>query len=327
MTCARSVMRASAASLRAMRIVSLLPAATEMVAALGAAELLAGVTHECDHPVEATRRPRVTRSSIPSHGPDGGPPDPAAVDAAVRALSSGGLPLFALDEPAIAALRPDVFVTQALCDVCAVWEGDVRALATRLRTAGGAEPRVATLGGTSLDGVFDDLQRVAVAIGRAAEGETLVAALRARLLAVHERLKAARAPRPRVAVIEWTAPIFLAGHWGPEMVRRAGGVDVLGVAGAHSTTVPSETLATADPEVVIVAPCGYDLARATAEASGLLGDPQWAWLRGRAVWAVDANAYVSRPAPRLVDGVELFAQLLHAPLFGMPDPTRAARVG
>ena len=309
-----------------MRIVSLLPAATEMVAALGAAELLAGVTHECDYPAEAADRPRVTRSSIPSHGADGGPPDPAAVDEAVRALSSGGLPLFVLDEAAIGALRPDVLLTQALCDVCAVWEGDVRALATRLRAADGAEPRVATLGGTSMDGVFDDLQRVAVAIGRAPDGEALVTALRARLLAVHERLKAARAPRPRVAVVEWTAPVFLAGHWGPEMVKRAGGVDVLGVAGAHSTTVTLEALAAADPETVIVAPCGYDLPRATAEARALLDEPHWAWLRGRAVWAVDANAYVSRPAPRLVDGVELFARMLHPSLFDAPDPTRAMRV-
>jgi iron complex transport system substrate-binding protein len=309
-----------------MRIVSLLPAATEMVAALGAAELLAGVTHECDYPADAADRPRVTRSSIPSHGPDGSPPDPAAVDEAVRALSAGGLPLFALDEPAIAALRPDLFLTQALCDVCAVWEGDVRALATRLRTADGAEPRVATLGGTSLDGVFDDVQRVAAAIDRAGDGAALVATLRARLSAVHERLKAARAPRPRVAVVEWTAPVFLAGHWGPEMVKRAGGVDVLGVAGAHSTTVTLEALAGADPEAVIIAPCGYDLPRATSEARGLLDDPQWAWLHGRPVWAVDANAFVSRPAPRLVDGVELFAQLLHPSLFGAPDPARAARV-
>jgi iron complex transport system substrate-binding protein len=145
--------------------------------------------------------------------------------------------------------------------------------------------------------------------------------------AVHERLKAARAPRPRVAVVEWTAPVFLAGHWGPEMVKRAGAVDVLGVAGEHSTTVPLDALADADPEIVVVAPCGYDLARATAEARTLRDDPRWGWLAGRAVWAVDANAYVSRPAPRLVDGVELFAQLFHPALFGAPDPSRATRVG
>lgn len=309
-----------------MRAVSLLPAATEICAALGALAHVAGVTHECDAPPEAARLPRVTSSAVPTHAPA------AAVDAAVRELAAVGAPLFALDEPAIAALRPDVLLTQALCDVCAVWEGDVRALAARLPHA----PAVVTLGGTSLDGVCDDVLRVADALGRLEAGAALVTALRARLGAVHAALKAARAPRPRAAVVEWTDPVFLAGHWGPEMVRRAGGEDVLGRAGAHSVTVSLDTLAAADPEVVLVAPCGYDLARAAEEARALLADPRWAWLReapnglpsgGRAVWALDANAYLSRPGPRLVDGVELMARVFHPALFGAPDPGRAVRVG
>lgn len=127
-------------------------------------------------------------------------------------------------------------------------------------------------------------------------------------------------------MVEWTDPVFLAGHWGPEMVRRAGGVDVLGAAGAHSTTVALDALAAADPEVVLVAPCGYDLARAAGEARALLADPRWAWLAGRAVWAVDANAYVSRPGPRLVDGVELFARVFHPDRFGAPPAHQAVRV-
>jgi iron complex transport system substrate-binding protein len=245
------------------------------------------------------------------------------VDAAVRALAAAGAPLFTLDEPAIAALRPDLLLTQALCDVCAVSEHDVRAVAARLP----APPAVATLGGTTLDGVCDDARRVAEALGRPAAGAALVAAIGARLAAVHEALRAARAPRPRVAVVEWTSPVFLAGHWGPEMVRRAGGADVLGTAGAHSATVAVEALAAADPEVVLVAPCGYDLPRAAAEARALLDEPAWAWLAGRAVWALDANAYLSRPGPRLADGVELMARVFHPALFGAPDPARAARVG
>lgn len=299
-----------------MRAVSLLPAATEICAALGALDLVAGVTHECDFPAEAACRPRVTSSAIPTHAPAG------EVDAAVRALAATGTPLFALDEPAIAALRPDVLLTQALCDVCAVWEGDVRAIAARLPHT----PAVVTLGGATLAGVADDVRRVAEAVGRPAAGAALAAAMDARLAAVHHALAAARAPRPRVAVVEWTDPIFLAGHWGPEMVRRAGGVDVLGTAGAHSATVTRDALAAADPEVVLVAPCGYDLARAADEARALLADPRWAWLANRAVWAIDANAYLSRPGPRLVDGVELMAHLFHPRLFGAPDPTRAVRV-
>ncbi len=299
-----------------MRAVSLLPAATEICAAVGALDHVAGVTHECDFPPAAAGLPRVTRSAVPVHAPA------AEVDAAVRALASAGAPLFSLDEPAIAALAPDVLLTQALCDVCAVSEGDVRAVAGRLPGA----PAVATLGGTTLAGVADDVRRVADALGRPAAGAALAAAMEARLAAVHEALRAARAPRPRAAVVEWTSPVFLAGHWGPEMVRRAGGVDVLGVAGAHSTAVALDALAAADPEVVVVAPCGYDLARAADEARALAADRAWGWLAGRAVWAVDANAYVSRPGPRLVDGVELFARILHPALFGAPAAQHAVRV-
>lgn len=307
-----------------MRVVSLLPAATEIVAALGAADRLVGVTHECDHPASAVAgRPRVTRASVPSHR-DGA--SAGAIDAAVRAQADAGAPLFALDEAAIAALRPDLLLTQALCDVCAVSEGDVRALAARLGASIGAAPRVATLGGTTLEGVLEDVRTVAAALALDAAGDALAAAARARVRAVHETLKAARAPRPRVAVVEWTDPVFLAGHWGPDLVRRAGGVDVLGIVGAHSTTVALEALAAADPEVVLVAPCGYALADAAAEGRALLADPRWAWLRGRAVWALDADAYLSRPGPRLVDGVELLARLLHPALFGAPDVTRALRL-
>lgn len=303
-----------------MRIVSLLPATTEICAALGALDHVAGVTHECDFPPEAARLPRVTGSAVPTHAP------PGEVDAAVREATAAGAPVFTLDEEAIAALRPDVLLTQALCDVCAVSEGDVRAIAARLGETAGRAPAVVTLGGTTLAGVCDDVRRVADALGRPAAGEALAAAFGARLAAVHEALKAARAHRPRVAVVEWTDPVFLAGHWGPEMVRRAGGVDVLGTAGAHSTTVPLDVLAAAEPAVVVIAPCGYDLPRAADEARALLARPDWAWLDGRAVWAVDANAYVSRPGPRLVDGVELFARIFHPQHFGAPDPARAARV-
>ena len=300
-----------------MRIVSLLPAATEIVAFLGATEHLVGITHECDYPDVVGSRARVTRSAVPRSD------DPAATDAAVRALAGQGHALFALDETRIRALHPDVLLTQALCDVCAVNETAVRALASRLSP----EPRIVTLGGTTLDGIYADIQAVADVVGAESDAEELLAGLRDRVKHVHDTLKTAKAPRPRAAVIEWTAPVYLAGHWGPEQVKRAGGVDVLGTAGAHSVPVSMETLAAAAPEFVFVAPCGYSLASATAAAERLLHDDAWSWLKGRQVWALDANGLVSRPGPRVVDGIETMARVMNPMIFSRVDGRHAMRVG
>jgi iron complex transport system substrate-binding protein len=256
---------------------------------------------------------------VTSSAVDGSAPA-AEVDARVRALSERGTSLYALDERTIAALRPDVILTQALCDVCAVSEVDVRTLASRLEPS----PAVVSLGASSLDGVFADVARVADALDLRDEGEELLTGLRARMRHVHDILKAARAPRPRVAVLEWTAPVYAAGHWVPEMVHRAGGVDVLARAGDHSTMRTLAEVAAADPEVLIIAPCGYDAARAAAEARRSLQQSDWTALAaGRRVWAVDANGLVSRPGPRLVEGIELFAEILHPELFAAPSPARA----
>ena len=300
-----------------MRIVSLLPAATEIVAFLGATEHLVGITHGCDYPDVIGSRARVTRSSVPRSD------DPAATDAAVRALAGQGHALFALDESRIRALHPDVLLTQALCDVCAVSETAVRALASRLSP----EPRIVTLGGTTLDGIYADIQAVADVVGAESDAEELLAGLRDRVKHVHDTLKTAKAPRPRAAVIEWTAPVYLAGHWGPEQVKRAGGVDVLGTAGAHSVPVSMETLAATAPEFVFVAPCGYSLASATAAAERLLRDDAWSWLKGRQVWALDANGLVSRPGPRVVDGIETMARVMNPMIFSRVDGRHAMRVG
>ncbi|MEX2182368.1 MAG: ABC transporter substrate-binding protein [Gemmatimonadaceae bacterium] len=291
------------------RVVSLLPAATEIVAALGAADRLVGVTHECDHPPEVTSLPRVTTSAVDARA------DAADVDAAVRTLAGSGGALFRLLEERIRELAPDLILTQALCEVCAVMEGDVRALAARLSPS----PRVITLAATSLDSVLEDIIVVGAALDAADEAEEVVAGARARMRRVHGTLKAAHAPRPRVAVIEWTAPPYAAGHWVPEMVRRAGGVDVLAAPGAHSVAVTADAVAAADPEVVVLAPCGYGLARAVAEGAQLLARPEWVWARERRVWAIDANAFTSRPGPRLVHGVELLARCFHPTLFSTAD--------
>jgi len=298
------------------RTVSLLPAATEIVAFLGATEHLVGITHECDFPSIVASRARVTESALPHTN------TPSAIDAAVRNQSNAGIALFTLHEKTIAALHPDLLLTQAVCDMCAVRESDVRALAARLQPP----PNVVTLGGTNIDGIFADITAVADALGIPDEAEELLAGLRARMKRIHDVLKAERAPRPRVALIEWSAPIYMAGHWGPEQIHRAGGRDVVGTAGAHSVTIPLSTLVQADPEIVLVAPCGYSLAAAKAEAHQLLAHEDWRWLAGRQVWAIDANGLTSRPGPRVVEGLEAMARIFNPTLFSAIDPVHAERV-
>ena len=299
-----------------MRVVSFLPSATEIVAALGHTDAIVGVSHECDYPPVVRSRDVVTSSAIASQAA------PGTVDAQVRGLVDGGRPLYDVREDRVRALAPDLMVTQVVCDVCAVSEGEVRAVAARLEP----RPNVVTLGATTLDGIFDDIRRVAVALGVEERADALVGDARSRMRAVHETLKTARAPRPRVAVIEWTEPVFAAGHWVPEMVYRAGGEDVLAKSGEHSATRTHEVVRAADPEIIIIAPCGYDLERAIADAERALALPEWSWARGRQVWAVDANAFLSRPGPRVVDGIEVLARIFSPALFGPPDSATAHRI-
>ena len=299
-----------------MRVVSLLPAATEIVAFLGASEHLVGITHECDFPAVVKSRARVTESALPHVG------SPAEIDASVHLLAGEGHALFTLDETRIRALHPTVLLTQAVCDVCAVRESDVRALAARLAPP----PNVVTLGGTTLDGIYADIHAVADALDAVSDAEELLMGLHDRVKHVHDTLKAERAPRPRVAVIEWTSPIYIAGHWVPEQVKRAGGVDVLGVAGQHSVTVSMQQLVDSQPEFVIFAPCGYSLAASVAEARRLVTTEEWLWIGDAQVWAMDANALVSRPGPRVVDGIEAMARMFNPMLFTALDKRHAERV-
>jgi iron complex transport system substrate-binding protein len=298
------------------RVAALLPAATEIVYALGAFDAIAGVTHECDFPPAAASRRRLTRSVVAADGTS------AEIDAEVRQQQEAGAPLFQLDERSIAEIHPDLIITQAVCDVCAVSEHDVRALASQLSPP----PEVVTLDARTLDAIFSDILRIADALCHGDAGRALVAALRARLLRVHETLKAARAPRPRVAVVEWTSPLFVAGHWVPDMIHRAGGRDVLGSSGDHSRALNVADVAETHPDAVIVAPCGFTLPRAVEEGSALLAREDWAWACRCDVWAVDGNAYVSRPGPRVVDGVEIFASILHPSLFDAPPAHAAVRL-
>jgi len=290
------------------------PAATEIVTALGAADSLVGVSHECVLAPGLAPRPRVTASALGmSEAPD-------EINAQVAAMSREGTPLFTLLAAEIAALQPDVIITQGLCDVCAVSEQDVRALASRLATP----PRVVSIAGSTLDDVFNDIRTIASTLDLHADAERLIASLRARMKRVHEVLSAARAPRPRVAVLEWTDPPFAAGHWVPEMVYRAGGTDVLAVAGQHSRQVSWDSLADASPAIVLIAPCGYRVDRASREGRHLIDrDP---WLEGRTVWALDARDLVSQPGPRLVDGIETMAAIFNPDLFDSPAASSAVQL-
>ena len=287
------------------RVVSLLPAATEIVAALGALDQLVGVTHECDHPSDVMHLPRVTSSAIDRDATS------AEIDAGVRALASTGAAVFTLDATLVASLAPRVLLTQSVCEVCALPESEV----DRAVAALDVSPIVVSLGGTTLDGVWDDVRRVGDAIGRRAEADALIAAAAARMRHVHETLKAARAPRPRVAVIEWLDPLFVAGHWTPELVRRAGGIDVLATPGMHSVQTDVEAVRAADPEVLLFAPCGFDVGRAARDAAALLETDVWRWARDRVAWALDGNSLTSRPGPRLVDGIEVIAAIFAPGLF------------
>ena len=298
------------------RVVSLLPAATEIVAALGAFGQLVGVTHECDHPSDVARLPRVTSSAVDRDAAS------ADIDAEVRALASAGAPVFGFDAERFATLSPEVVLTQSLCDVCALPESEVERAIAALDVA----PSVVTLAGTTLDGVWDYVRRVGAAIGRRAEAEALLASLGARVRRVHETLKAARAPRPRVAVIEWLDPLFVAGHWSPELVRRAGGVDVLAQAGAHSVQIDVDAVRAAAPEVLLFAPCGFDVDRATREAKALLVRDEWQWTSVCECWALDGNALTSRPGPRLVDAIEVMAGIFAPDLFPGATSSYARRV-
>jgi iron complex transport system substrate-binding protein len=299
-----------------MRIISLLPSATEIVAALGRADDLVGVTHACDYPPTVDALERVTACEVDAHA------TPGSIDAQVRALSGAGRSLYELNAVRIAALQPDLILTQALCEVCAVLETDVITLAAKLSP----KPVVLSLSATTLEGVFDDIARAGTALSREDEAGRFLSRLRARLRDVHHTLANANAPRPRVAVIEWGDPVFGAGHWVPEMVRRAGGTDVLATSGQHSRIIPIREIAESCPEVVLVAPCGYGLARSVDEAARLLALPEWEPLRGAAVWALDANAFTSRPGPRVVDGIEVMARIFNPPLFPALDPRHAAQV-
>jgi iron complex transport system substrate-binding protein len=290
-----------------MRVVSLLPAATEIVAALGCVDALVGVSHECDHPPEVNELPRVTRCEI--HG--GHLPSAAADRWVTDTLAATGT-LYTLEEELVRRLRPDVILTQRLCDVCAVAYGSVAAFAATLP----GPPRVASLEPSSVADIFRDVQTVADLLGVPERGTAVIAALEGRVTAV--RTRAADLLRRRCVVLEWVDPPYRCGHWIPELVEIAGGLEPLGRKGEDATRVTWDAVVEARPDVLVLACCGYDVARTRVDLPLLRARPGWAALpavRDGAVFVVDGSAYFSRPGPRIVDSLEILAGILHPERF------------
>ena len=299
-----------------MRIVSLLPSATEIICALGLEDQLVGVTHECDFPAFVRGLPKVTNTLIPTEAPS------AEIDRLVRQRLETTRALYTLNLPMLEELRPDLIVTQALCDVCAVAEEEVQAAACSLP----GSPRVINLEPQTLSQVFGAIRQVAAAAGVSPKGEEVVEGLAARVEGVVARRTALRS-RPRVALLEWLDPPFSCGHWSPELVRLAGGVEGLGREGRPSRTLRWDEVIEWQPEVVFIACCGFDVARTMDHVPLLQRVPGWqdllaVWL-GQ-VYVTDGSHYFSRPGPRLVDSLEILAHTLDPIVHPLPAGLPAA---
>ncbi len=296
-----------------MRICSLLPSATEIAYAIGLGDSILGVSHECDFPAEAATKPSLLRPRVDPRAA------PAEIDRQVSEIIARGESIYAVDAELLASLSPDLILTQDLCHVCAASPDDLATALTRFPKP----PRVLSLTPRSLAEVWEDVRRVGEATGRRAEADALATELEERVATI--AATAARADsRPRVVCLEWLDPYYVGGHWIPEMVSKAGGEDVLGRLREPSFRVSGEQIVEACPDVIVVMPCGYNLARAAGELRIEAlppGSEMLPAIREDRLFAVDANAYFSRPGPRLADGVALLAHLIHPDFFpsGYPE--------
>jgi iron complex transport system substrate-binding protein len=293
-----------------MRIVSLLPSATEIVVALGLEEQLVGVTHECDYPPCVSKLPKVTRTLIPHDATSG------QIDALVRERLQTQKALYTLDMPTLEKLRPDLIVTQALCDVCAVAEDEVRAAACTLP----GQPKVINLEPTSWAGVLQSIADVGVAAHCQPTAARVISGLEARVAAVARRTSQVQRV-PNVVLLEWIDPPFCCGHWSPELVALAGGEECLGQAGEPSRRLEWDEVRQTNPDVLFIACCGFDEARTRQDLPLLAAFPGWSDLicsRLGRVYLVNGSAYFSRPGPRLVDSLEILAHTLHPELHPLP---------
>ncbi len=300
-----------------MRICSLLPSATEILYALGLGDSVVGVTHECDFPAEAAKKPALIRPRVDPHAPAG------EIDRQVSELVARGESIYAVDAELLRSLEPELIVTQDLCHVCAASPDDLATALTRLPK----NPRVLALTPHSLSEVWNDIRKVGDATQHRREAQALAITLEQKVAAIEARAAQAQT-RPRVLCLEWLDPYYVGGHWVPEMVAKAGGDDVLGRAGEPSFRVSGEQIAASDAEIIMVMPCGFNVKRTVAEyrtASFPDGYMNLPAVRERRTFAVDANSYFSRPGPRLAEGVALLAHLFHADLFPTAPPGSSAQ--
>jgi iron complex transport system substrate-binding protein len=302
-----------------MRIVSLLPSTTEIVCALGLEENLVGITHECDYPRSIVDKPRLTASRI-SHETM----TSAEIDHAVRSQLDGHGSIYDLDEVRLRELKPDLILTQELCDVCAVSYKTVQ----RAARAFEADLKVVSLEPNTIEDIFANIRLVGELSGHAAEANDVVARLTARLDRVREQT-AQITSRPRTLMLEWLEPPFAPGHWVPEQVALAGGDHAFGKSGQRSVTTTAEEIRSYAPEVIVMIPCGYykeDILRQLPSARLPEGWNDLPAVKSNQIWATDATSYFSRPGPRVVDGVEILARILHPEVFGPPNESQAVRV-
>jgi iron complex transport system substrate-binding protein len=304
----------------ALKIYSFIPSATEMVYALGLGDQLCGVTHECDYPPDARTKPVAIRSLI-----DSASLSQREIDDKVVESMNHGHGLYSIDKSLLLSSKPDVVITQELCDVCSVSLRDVLSTISDLS----ASCNIVSLKPRGLKGVLEDILEVGEACGAEPAAEDLVESLESRIEAVRKR--AEPLDRPRVFCVEWFDPVFASGHWIPEMVQVAGGEDALGLAGQDSRKISWDQVLAYDPEVLILMPCGFEADRAVEDLPLLAKNEGWpsiAAVRTGAVFATSSSAYYSRPGPRLVDGLELMGKMIHPETFGreMP-PERARKVG
>jgi iron complex transport system substrate-binding protein len=302
-----------------MRIVSLLPSTTEIVCALGLDAELVGITHECDYPAAAVDKPRLTASRI-SHETM----TSLEIDHAVRSQLDGHGSIYDLDEARLRALNPDLILTQELCEVCAVSYQTVERAARMFET----DVKVVSLEPNTIEDIFENISMVGEITGHSTEADQLIGSLTARLDLIKQKTTGLDR-RPRTLMLEWLEPPFAPGHWVPEQVAIAGGDAAFGKAGQRSVTTNAEEIRDYAPQVIVLIPCGYykeDILRQLPTAKLPAGWNDLPAVKDNAVWATDATSYFSRPGPRVVDGVEILARILHPEIFGAPDDSQAERV-
>jgi len=299
-----------------MRIVSFLPSATEIVCSLGLADELVGITHECDHPPEIQRKPVVVRSAVEMAGLTD-----SQIDEAVSQCLRAGRSIYRVDEPLLRELDPDLILTQDLCQVCAPSGNEVSVVLKSLPQ----EPQILWLTPRSMEGIFENILSVGEATGKSVTAIQFVDNLKQRVAQIESKSEKIK-NRPRVFCVEWFDPIYCSGHWMPELIELAGGRDELGKKGQDSVRLSWNDVQAWAPEVLILAPCGYHLKQVLARTSMLTRYPDWDDLpavQRSQVYAVDANSYFARPGPRVVDGLELLAHLIHPELFTWSGPSDA----